>query len=91
MLIFQGVNPFFITKGMQRKNQKRPFFSTAVHPQRGYKAIFSEICAQAEKNKKTSAWPMNGMVMPCHELIPKKNPCMIYLPTWMVDVYGKCR
>ena len=28
----------------------------------------------------------------CHrfKIIPYTLPCMVYLPTWMVDVYGKC-
>ena len=38
------------------------FFSTAgVHPQQGHKAI--ERKRAHRKNNKTSAWPMNGMVM----------------------------
>ena len=24
------------------------------------------------------------------QLVTSKDPCMVYLPTWMVDLYGKC-
>ena len=55
------LNPFFITKGKQRKNQKRLFFSLVFIPKEVTRRWSENV--PIEKNNKTSAWPINGMVM----------------------------